>query len=95
MPTPDLQTQINALAARLAVLDGQGLAAPATSFVTQTNQKITGLQSDVRQSTLSLEALLTNLNLSVNNLWTALTSYLGLPNQAGQTPTTVVPPPGN
>jgi hypothetical protein len=94
MSTPDLQTQINALAARLAVLDGQGLQTPAVSFVTQTNAAIAGIQEDQRQSTLTLEGMLATLTSKVNSLWTSIATYLGIPQQPGGTPVTVVPPPG-
>lgn len=50
MSTPDLQTQINALAARLAVVYGQGSPAPGFSFVTQTNSNTYDLKTDVRLS---------------------------------------------
>lgn len=93
--SPDFQTQINELAVRLAALDGQGLHNPSTSFVSQTNAKLNGLKTDLQQSVLTLDGLLTKLINSVNNLWTSVETALGITAQPPSSPTSVVPPSGN
>lgn len=92
--SPDLQTQITALAARVAALDGQGLPNANASFVATTNAKITGVQTDLTQSVLSLEGLLTTLTTTVNSLWTALATALGITPPPASGPPTIVPPAG-
>jgi hypothetical protein len=90
----DLQTQINLLAARVSVIDGEGLKAPAQGYTVQNNAAIAGIKEDLTQSVLSLEGLLQKINASVAGLWVALSTYLGL--TPPPTPsTTVIPPAGS
>ena len=93
-PPPDLQTQVSALAARLAALDGQGLPNPNTAFVAQTNAKIKGVQLDLTQSVMTLEGLLATVNVGINALWSALSTALGITPPPASGPPTVVPPAG-
>lgn len=88
--TTDLQAQVNALAVRMAVIDGQGLVAPATGYVVQTTNKIAGLQTDLTQSVLTIESLLNKVTASVQALWTALSTYLGISPPPSTGP---IPPP--
>ena len=92
--SPDLQTQVSALAARLAALDGQGLPTPSTSFVATTNAKIKGVQLDLTQSVMSLEGLLSSVNTSIAGLWAALSTALGITPPPTPIPPTVIPPAG-
>jgi hypothetical protein len=92
--SPDLQSQVTALSARLAVLDGQGLPNPSTAFVATTNAKIKGVQLDLTQSVMSLEGLLTSINISIAGLWAALSTALGITPPPTSAPPTVVPPAG-
>jgi hypothetical protein len=92
--SPDLQTQVSALAARLAALDGQGLPNPSTAFVATTNAKINGLQTDLTGSVLSLEGLLTSAGVSIAGLWAALSTALGITPPPTSTPPTMIPPAG-
>jgi hypothetical protein len=93
--TPDLQTQLNNLAVRVSMLDGQGLIAPAVGFTTQTNARINGLKVDLTQSVLTLEGLLAKVTASVTSLWTALSTYLGFSPPGADVSQTVIPPSGS
>lgn len=95
MSTPDLQSQITQLAVRLAALDGQGMPDTSTSFVAKTNAEIAGLKTDLQQSVLTLDGLLTTLTNTVNNLWAALSTSLGITPPATPTTGSVIPPSGS
>lgn len=94
MPTlPDFQTQINALAARLNLLDGTGLLPPAQGFTAQTNAKLAGLKNDINRGVLSSEGSVNGLTATVQVYVTQLITLLGLAgvSTAPDLPTTVPP----
>ncbi len=91
MSYPPTQDQINALAARLAILDGQGLTAPAVGFVTQINADMAGLKMDIQQAVLTLEATVNSLSNSSQQINTQIDQLLGL-SGITYTPVTITPP---
>jgi hypothetical protein len=86
-----LQTQVNAILSRLALLDGTGLTAPAVGFTSTTASKLTGLQIDIQQAILSLEANLNELYTNVSSLSAQVDQLLGVTN-IPYTPVIIVPP---
>src|ERR1700752_2052355 len=91
-PLPSLQDQFTALANRVALLDGQGLAAPLQGYTAQTNAKIAGVKSDVQNSVLALEADINNVLIAVQALQTSVNVLLGLAGLPVPPPPLVVPP---
>lgn len=82
---------LSQLAARVALLDGQGLAPPIQGFVQQTTANIAGVKSDINGVVLSLEASINNLISSVQALTQSVNLLLGLAGLS-TTPPTVTPP---
>lgn len=72
----DLQTQITNLSVRLTSLDGYGTSVPANASVPQLYLLINGLQTQIKQVTLQLEAELNALTTAVNNLTTLVNTRL-------------------
>ena len=62
----------------MALLDGQGLAAPLQGFTASTNAKINGVKSDVSNSVLALEANINNVLMPVQALQASVNTLLGL-----------------
>jgi hypothetical protein len=91
MATIPVQTQINTLAARMAVIDGQGLTNPATSFITITDASIAGLKTDLRQAVLSLETSINQMMTALNSLTQMIQTYMGVP--PGTPPVNYTVPP--
>jgi hypothetical protein len=91
MGLPPVQTQITSLAARVAVLDGQGLTSPLNGFTSQTTSKFAGLSNDIQQAVLSLEATINSVAAQMQNIQASLNALLGI---AGLSPvsTTMTPP---
>lgn len=78
MPTTDqLQTEIDALSARVNSIDGQGLSDPALAQILQMQSKIAGLQTTIRQSVLAMEQALNTLKADLATLKGQLQSHLG------------------
>jgi len=91
MSNPPVQDQINALAARLALIDGQGLLPPAQGFISQTNANMAGLKMDIQQAVLTLEATVNSLSNSLQQINTQIDQLLGL-SDITYTPVVVTPP---
>lgn len=78
MSYPPVQDQINAIMVRLALLDGQGLASPATGFTATTSASLAGLRTDIQQAVLSLEANLNELYTDVSAINSQVDQMLGV-----------------
>ncbi len=88
-PTVDsLAAALNTLTGRVNLLDGQNLIAPLQGYTTVTNAKISGLKTDISQSTLALETYINQYGALIQLLIDGVNVLLGL---AGQ-PLIVVPP---
>jgi hypothetical protein len=86
-----LQAQVNAILARLALLDGQGLLAPAQGFTTTIQAQVNGLKSDIEESVLSLEANLNDLYTDVETINGQVDQVLGVTNTT-YSPVIITPP---
>lgn len=77
-----LSTMIDALTARVAVMDGQGLADPSLGTVPKNAADIAGVRQDLTQAVLKLEQILNTFKTSLTSWTNLLRSHLGLPPQS-------------
>lgn len=92
MPTIDL-TDPTSMAARLAAIDGTGLANPLTCYETMTNAAIAGVKNDLAGVTDVFESELATQDQWIQTLYNLLLQLLGLTPTSLPVPNFQVSPP--
>jgi hypothetical protein len=75
---PTVQEQIDALTARVNVLDGQNLTDPALAVTTVLAAKDNGLETMLRQNVLAIEQSLNKIKADLAALKTLVNTHLGI-----------------